>query len=196
LNKKGKVIPLSKFKNERDIDKNDGSGCFVVRSTVMVQIAKEPISTKGPGGSEISIAGRTCFNPFRKKFLFRKKLYQLITKKHDLKKLIQFFAKQKLFPKKGLKQGAAAIESRNPAGPFGRLRFFAIWTSLSDLTTKHSGIRPFFIDIRSFWTLKAELLPFLFKAVFRYLFNDCTWGPRSSNAGMHLSHTTSTKLLR
>jgi ribonuclease G len=59
-NRKGKIPPFQKFKRERDIDK-DGKITEVVNSgqLVMVQIAKEPISTKGPRlTSEISIAGR------------------------------------------------------------------------------------------------------------------------------------------
>ena len=59
-NRKGKIPSFQKFKRERDIDK-DGTITDVVNSgqLVMVQIAKEPISTKGPRlTSEISIAGR------------------------------------------------------------------------------------------------------------------------------------------
>jgi ribonuclease G len=59
-NRKGKIPSFQKFKRERDIDK-DGKITDVVNSgqLVMVQIAKEPISTKGPRlTSEISIAGR------------------------------------------------------------------------------------------------------------------------------------------
>ncbi|OFY55921.1 MAG: ribonuclease G [Bacteroidetes bacterium RBG_13_46_8] len=58
--RKGKVPSFQKFKRERDIDK-DGKITEVVNhgQLVMVQIAKEPISTKGPRlTSEISIAGR------------------------------------------------------------------------------------------------------------------------------------------
>ena len=57
---KGKMIPLAKFKREYDIDK-DGkiTNVLKVGQPVIVQISKEPISTKGPRlGSEISIAGR------------------------------------------------------------------------------------------------------------------------------------------
>ena len=60
LTRKGKVIPLFKFNRETDINK-DGKITEVLKAgqQVMVQIAKEPISTKGPRlGSEISIAGR------------------------------------------------------------------------------------------------------------------------------------------
>jgi len=57
---KGKMIPLAKFKRESDIDKEGKiSNVLKVGQTVIVQVAKEPISTKGPRlGSEISIAGR------------------------------------------------------------------------------------------------------------------------------------------
>jgi ribonuclease G len=58
--RKGKVTSFQRFKRERDIDK-DGKITEVVKNgqLVMVQIAKEPISTKGPRlTSEISIAGR------------------------------------------------------------------------------------------------------------------------------------------
>lgn len=91
LNKKGKVIPLSKFKNERDIDKN-GRIPDVLSSgqTVMVQIAKEPISTKGPRlGSEISIAGRhLVLIPFSEKVSVSQKIVSA-EEKTRLKKLIQ-----------------------------------------------------------------------------------------------------------
>jgi ribonuclease G len=58
--KKGKVPTVSKFKSEQDINK-DGKISDVLTSgqTVLVQITKEPISTKGPRlASEISLAGR------------------------------------------------------------------------------------------------------------------------------------------
>jgi ribonuclease G len=60
LQKQGKVPPVHKFKPEQDIDK-DGKITDVLTSgqTVIVQITKEPISTKGPRlASEISLAGR------------------------------------------------------------------------------------------------------------------------------------------
>ena len=60
LQKQGKVPPVHKFKPEPDIDK-DGkiSDVLVTGQTVIVQITKEPISTKGPRlSSEISLAGR------------------------------------------------------------------------------------------------------------------------------------------
>lgn len=60
LQKQGKVVPVHKFKPEHDIDK-DGKIADVLTQgqTVIVQITKEPISTKGPRlASEISLAGR------------------------------------------------------------------------------------------------------------------------------------------
>lgn len=60
LQKKGKIPPVSKFKPEKDIDK-DGKINDVLSAgqTVIVQVTKEPISTKGPRlASEISLAGR------------------------------------------------------------------------------------------------------------------------------------------
>lgn len=60
VQKKGKIPAVSKFKSEPDILK-DGkiSDLLIGGQTVLVQITKEPISTKGPRlASEISIAGR------------------------------------------------------------------------------------------------------------------------------------------
>ena len=60
VQKRGRINPVSKFKQEQDIDK-DGkiSDVLTTGQTVIVQITKEPISTKGPRlASEISIAGR------------------------------------------------------------------------------------------------------------------------------------------
>jgi ribonuclease G len=60
VQKRGKVPAISKFKSEQDINK-DGKISDVLTSgqTVLVQITKEPISTKGPRlASEISLAGR------------------------------------------------------------------------------------------------------------------------------------------
>jgi ribonuclease G len=60
VSRKGKMIPLSKFKREQDIDKEGKiTDVLKVGQTLIVQVSKEPISTKGPRlGSEISIAGR------------------------------------------------------------------------------------------------------------------------------------------
>jgi ribonuclease G len=60
LQRQGRVNPVHKFKPEQDIDK-DGKITDVLTTgqTVIVQITKEPISTKGPRlASEISLAGR------------------------------------------------------------------------------------------------------------------------------------------
>src|ERR1035437_391075 len=77
LNKKGKIIPLSKIKNEPDIDKNGKiSDVLTSGQMIMIQIAKEPISTKGPRlGSEISIAGRhLVLIPFSEKLSVSQKI--------------------------------------------------------------------------------------------------------------------------
>jgi ribonuclease G len=60
LQRQGRVTPVHKFKPESDINK-DGKITDVLTQgqTVIVQITKEPISTKGPRlSSEISLAGR------------------------------------------------------------------------------------------------------------------------------------------
>jgi ribonuclease G len=60
LSGKGKVIPVSKFKREQDINK-EGKIAQVLKQgqSIVVQVAKEPISTKGPRlASEVSIPGR------------------------------------------------------------------------------------------------------------------------------------------
>jgi len=91
LSKKAKIIPLAKFKNEPDIDKNGRiSDVLSSGQTVMVQIAKEPISTKGPRlGSEISIAGRhLVLIPFSEKVSVSQKITSA-EEKVRLKKLIQ-----------------------------------------------------------------------------------------------------------
>ncbi|MBS1231707.1 MAG: ribonuclease, partial [Bacteroidetes bacterium] len=60
VQRQGRIIPLHKIKPDEDIDK-DGKITDVLSTgqTVLVQITKEPISTKGPRlASEISLAGR------------------------------------------------------------------------------------------------------------------------------------------
>lgn len=60
VSRKGKMIPVAKFKREPDINK-DGKITNILKTgqTIIVQVTKEPISTKGPRlGSEISLAGR------------------------------------------------------------------------------------------------------------------------------------------
>jgi len=60
LTRKTKIMPIEKFKTEQDIDKH-GKITNLMKSgqTILVQIAKEPIASKGPRlTSEISLAGR------------------------------------------------------------------------------------------------------------------------------------------
>ncbi len=89
--KKGKPIPLSKFKLEPDIEK-EGRISTILNSgqTVLVQIAKEPISTKGPRlSSEISIAGRNIvLLPFSDKVSISQKITSQEERKR-LKRLMQ-----------------------------------------------------------------------------------------------------------
>ncbi|HJZ39802.1 MAG TPA: Rne/Rng family ribonuclease, partial [Bacteroidales bacterium] len=91
LNRKGKIFSFQRFKRERDIDK-DGTITDVLTpgQLVLVQIAKEPISTKGPRlTSEISIAGRNLvLMPFHDKVSVSQKL-QSNEEKNRLKTLIQ-----------------------------------------------------------------------------------------------------------
>ncbi|MFH0841043.1 MAG: Rne/Rng family ribonuclease [Bacteroidota bacterium] len=60
LQKQGRVVPVHKFKPEPDIDKEGKiTDVLTQGQTVIVQITKEPISTKGPRlAAEISLAGR------------------------------------------------------------------------------------------------------------------------------------------
>jgi ribonuclease G len=91
VNRKGKVSSMQKFKREPDIDKN-GRITQVLASgqLVLVQIAKEPISTKGPRlSSEITIAGRNMILiPFSDKISVSQKIESTDEKKR-LKTLIQ-----------------------------------------------------------------------------------------------------------
>ncbi len=60
ISRKGKPVPMNKFNREQDINKH-GKINEVLKSgqLIIVQIAKEPISTKGPRlSSELSLAGR------------------------------------------------------------------------------------------------------------------------------------------
>ncbi|WP_462280289.1 Rne/Rng family ribonuclease [Salinivirga cyanobacteriivorans] len=69
--------PLSRFKREKDIDKNGKIGDVLKGGQqIVVQIAKEPISTKGPRlTSEISIAGRNLvLMPFSDKVSISQKI--------------------------------------------------------------------------------------------------------------------------
>jgi ribonuclease G len=91
MNRRGKIIAFQKFKRERDIDK-EGTITDVLTQgqLVMVQIAKEPISTKGPRlTSEISIAGRNLvLMPFHDKVSVSQKI-QSVEERNRLKTLIQ-----------------------------------------------------------------------------------------------------------
>lgn len=91
LKRKGKFIPLQKYKREKDIDK-DGKIADVLTAgqLVLVQIAKEPISTKGPRlTSEISIAGRNIvLLPFNDKVSVSQKI-ESREEKNRLKTLLQ-----------------------------------------------------------------------------------------------------------
>jgi len=91
LQKQGRVIPVHKFKPEPDIDK-DGKITDVLNAgqTVIVQITKEPISTKGPRlASEISIAGRNLvLMPFSDKVSISTKI-ENPEEKNRLKALLQ-----------------------------------------------------------------------------------------------------------
>jgi ribonuclease G len=91
LNKKGKPLSIPRIKLEKDIDKN-GKIADVLKTgqLVMVQIAKEPISTKGPRlSSELSIAGRNLvLIPFADKVSVSQKLESADEKKR-LKKLVE-----------------------------------------------------------------------------------------------------------
>ncbi|MDP4227531.1 MAG: Rne/Rng family ribonuclease [Bacteroidota bacterium] len=88
--KKNKLIPLQKFNGEPDIDKNGKIGqVLTTGQPVLVQIAKEPISTKGPRlSSEISIAGRNLvLIPFSDKVSISQKI-KSNEEKIRLKKLL------------------------------------------------------------------------------------------------------------
>jgi ribonuclease G len=91
LQKQGKVPPVNKFKPEPDIDK-DGkiTDVLVTGQTVIVQITKEPISTKGPRlASEISLAGRNLvLMPYSDKVSISSKI-ESIEEKNRLKSLVQ-----------------------------------------------------------------------------------------------------------
>jgi ribonuclease G len=91
ISKKGKAPTLPKLKLETDIDKNGKIG-DVLKSgqLVLVQIAKEPISTKGPRlSSEISIAGRNLvLIPFSDKVSISQKIESPEEKKR-LKRLVE-----------------------------------------------------------------------------------------------------------
>ncbi len=91
VQKRGRIPPLHKMRMEHDIDK-DGKIKDVLKSgqTVIVQVTKEPISTKGPRlSSEISIAGRNLvLMPFSDKVSVSAKI-ESSDEKQRLKTLIQ-----------------------------------------------------------------------------------------------------------
>ncbi len=90
LSKKGKLPPLHKFKKEQDINK-EGRIANILKSgqSIIVQIVKEPISTKGPRlSSEISIAGRNLvIIPFSDKVSISQKI-ESADEKNRLKGLL------------------------------------------------------------------------------------------------------------
>jgi ribonuclease G len=77
LTRKGKITGMQRFKREKDIDKN-GKIADVLNTGqyILVQIAKEPISTKGPRlTSEITLAGRNMvLMPFNDKVSVSQKI--------------------------------------------------------------------------------------------------------------------------
>jgi ribonuclease G len=91
IQKQGKVPPVHKFASEPDIDK-DGKITDVLTTgqTVIVQITKEPISTKGPRlASEISLAGRNLvLMPYSDKVSISSKI-ESVEEKNRLKTLVQ-----------------------------------------------------------------------------------------------------------
>ena len=91
LQRQGRVAAVHKFKPEPAIDK-DGKITDVLTQgqTVIVQITKEPISTKGPRlASEISLAGRNLvLIPFSDKVSVSSKI-ENVEEKNRLKTLLQ-----------------------------------------------------------------------------------------------------------
>lgn len=77
LSRKSKNASMQRMRREKDIDKN-GKISDVLRGgqLILVQIAKEPISTKGPRlTSEIALAGRNCvLIPFNDKISVSQKI--------------------------------------------------------------------------------------------------------------------------
>ena len=89
-NRKG-VVALSKLKPENDINKNGTiSDVLTTGQEVLVQIAKEPISTKGPRlTSELSLAGRNLvLMPFSEKVSVSQKI-ESSEERQRLKRLLQ-----------------------------------------------------------------------------------------------------------
>lgn len=91
VSRKSKVPSMQKFKREPDIDKGGKiNQVLATGQLVLVQIAKEPISTKGPRlTSEIAIAGRNMvLMPFSDKISISQKI-ESVDEKKRLKTLIQ-----------------------------------------------------------------------------------------------------------
>jgi len=90
IKKNNNFLPLQKFNLSEDIDKNGKIG-NVLKSgqQILVQIAKEPISSKGPRlSSELSIAGRNLvIIPFSNKVSVSQKI-KSTEEKNRLKKLV------------------------------------------------------------------------------------------------------------
>ncbi len=91
LRRKGKLLSVQKFKREKDIDK-EGKITDVLNAgqSVLVQVSKEPISTKGPRlTSEISLAGRNIvLLPFNEKVSVSQKI-ESKEEKNRLKTLLK-----------------------------------------------------------------------------------------------------------
>ncbi len=91
LDSRIKTVQVSKFQLEPDIDKNGKIQQVLTEGqSILVQVAKEPISTKGPRlASEISIAGRNLvLIPFTDKISISQKI-QDSEERDRLRKLIQ-----------------------------------------------------------------------------------------------------------
>ena len=91
VSKKGRPIPISKFKRLPDINKHGKINEVLKQGQlILVQIAKEPISTKGPRlSSEISIPGRNIvLMPFSDKISVSSKISSQ-AEKDRLKNLLQ-----------------------------------------------------------------------------------------------------------
>jgi len=91
VQRKGKALSMQRFKAEPDIDKKGKIvDILKVGQLILVQVAKEPISTKGPRlSSEISIAGRNIvLIPFSDKVSVSQKIASADEKKR-LRTLIQ-----------------------------------------------------------------------------------------------------------
>jgi len=88
---KNKDFLLKQFQFEKDIDKDGNVGDVLSpKQTVLVQVIKEPISTKGPRlSSEISLAGRfMVLMPFSDRVSISQKIEDR-AEKSRLKKLVQ-----------------------------------------------------------------------------------------------------------